>query len=64
MHSARDGFTFHGKIEDPAWTAGIPSSDSPAIGPDAIYLISFEILLSSTEKFFNAEDMFATAYLL
>ena len=64
MHSARDGFTFPGIIEDQAWTAGIPSSDSPALGPDAISLTSFAILLSSTENYYNAEDMFATTYLL
>ena len=64
IHSANEGFTFPGIIDEPACTAGIPISDSPAIGPDAINLISFETLPNSIAKFFNADDAFATGNLL
>ena len=53
IHSASDGFTLPGMMEDPACTAGILSSDKPAIGPDAMSLISFDILLSSTAVVFQ-----------
>ena len=61
IHSASDGFTLPGIIEEPACTAGIPISDNPAIGPDAINLISFDIFPSSIAKFFNADDALAIA---
>ena len=64
IHSARDGFTLPGIIEEPACTAGIPISDIPATGPDAINLMSFDIFPSSIAKFFNADDALATGNLL
>src|SRR5689334_16559979 len=64
IHSASDGLTLPGIMEEPACTAGIPISDNPATGPDAINLISFEILPSSTAKFLRVEDRLATANLL
>src|SRR2546421_7044579 len=64
MHSARDGFTLPGIIEEPACTAGMLISDKPATGPDAINLMSFEILPISTAKFLSVDDRFATANLL
>ena len=51
-------------MDDPACTAGIPSSANPAIGPDAISLMSFATLPNSIAKFFNADDAFATGNLL
>src|SRR3989304_973188 len=64
IHSARDGFTFPGIIDEPACTAGIPISDIPATGPDAINLISFASLLISRAKFRSADETVATANLL
>jgi len=64
IHSAKDGFTFPGMIDEPACTAGIPNSASPAIGPDAINLISFAIFPISIAKFRKALDAFTTANLL
>ena len=45
---ANGKYLIPGMIDDPACTAGMLSSDKPAIGPDAISLISFDILPSST----------------
>ena len=64
IHSASEGFTLPGIIDEPACTAGIPSSLRPAIGPDAINLISFETFPSSIAKFFNADDALVTGNLL
>ena len=46
-------------MDEPAWTAGIPNSANPAIGPDAINLMSFAIFPISNAKFLNAPDAFA-----
>src|SRR5579875_1487310 len=64
MHSASDGLTLPGMMEEPAWTAGIPNSESPATGPDAINLISFENLPSSSARFLKVDETFETANLL
>jgi hypothetical protein len=64
IHSASDGFTFPGMIEEPACTAGISSSPNPATGPEAINLISFEIFPSSTAKFLRKDDACVIASLL
>src|SRR3989338_7809407 len=64
MHSANDGFTLPGMIDEPALTAGIPNSDNPAIGPDAINLMSFASLPISSAKLRNTHERFATANLL
>ncbi len=50
IHSAKDGFTLPGIMDDPACTAGIPSSANPAIGPDAISLMSFASFPISSAK--------------
>ncbi len=64
MHSASEGLTLPGIIDEPACTAGIPISASPATGPEAISLMSFAILFSSTAKLRRAPDRLTTAYLL
>src|ERR671917_1673214 len=63
-HSAKDGLTLPGIIDEPAWTAGIRISANPAVGPEAIIRISFAILLRSTARLRRVDEQFATSYLL
>ena len=53
MHSARDGFTFPGMMEDPGCTSGSEISPNPARGPEpnqrrslAIFIMLVAIVLS------------------
>ena len=64
MHSASDGFTLPGIIEEPACTAGIPISARPATGPEAISRMSFASLLISIAKFRRDDETFVTGNLL
>ncbi len=63
-HSDSEGFTLPGIIDDPACTAGIEISDSPAIGPDAINLISFDIFINSIAIFLRIEEHIVVSNLL
>jgi hypothetical protein len=63
-HSESEGFTLPGIIEDPACTTGIVISDKPATGPDAINLISFDILINSNAMFLKIEEHIAISNLL
>src|SRR5215213_5795400 len=63
-HSAKDGLTLPGIIDEPGCTAGIRISAKPAVGPEAIIRISFAILLRSIARLRSADEQFATSYLL
>src|SRR5918996_2200954 len=63
-HSATDGLTLPGIIDEPACTARIRISANPAVGPEAIIRISFAILLRSIARLRSADEQFATSYLL
>src|SRR5919112_3381313 len=63
-HSASDGLTLPGIIDEPACTVGIRISAKPAVGPDAISRISYAILLRSIARLRSADEQFATSYLL
>ena len=63
-HSARDGLTFPGMIEEPAWTGGINISSNPALGREAINHKSFAILISSKERLRRADEQLAMSNLL
>src|ERR1051326_8929964 len=63
-HSDKEGLTFPGIIEDPAWTAGINISARPAIGPEAINLVSFATFINSMAIFLSADENVATSNLL
>ena len=63
-HSDKEGLTFPGIIEDPAWTAGINISARPAIGPEAINLVSFASFIDSIAMFLRVDENVATSNLL
>ena len=63
-HSAMEGFTLPGMMEEPGWTPGRVISEMPAFGPMFMILRSLQMFRVLTESERRAAEKFKKAFML